>query len=224
MHDGFGGLYCDLRRLMRAFDVSARATIIVVGGVLLHFLFDWSGRWPPLALFAAVNESVWEHLKIAFWPGLMVAAVWRPRRAAGYWAAQSYGLFFVSTLIMGVFYGYTAMLGRHVLALDIGLFVIAIAAGQAAAARARPALATRTSLRAIGQLLLLAQIAAFSFFTHAPPALAPFQDPRNGRFGLEAVADIAASRRRPSYRADDPQRGNLLSSKSRLHWRGPRRL
>jgi hypothetical protein len=35
---------------------------------LLHFAFGWSGRWLPLALVAPVNESVWEHLKMAYWP------------------------------------------------------------------------------------------------------------------------------------------------------------
>ena len=44
--------------------------IIVLGGAL-HFVFDLSGEWPPLALIAAVNESVWEHLKLGFWPALI---------------------------------------------------------------------------------------------------------------------------------------------------------
>ena len=35
---------------------------IVVLGSVLHFAFEWSGRWTPIAPIAAVNESVWEHL------------------------------------------------------------------------------------------------------------------------------------------------------------------
>ena len=44
-------------------------------GALLHFVYEWAGAWWPLALVAAVNESVWEHLKLAFWPSVIYAAV-----------------------------------------------------------------------------------------------------------------------------------------------------
>ena len=47
----------------------ASAAFMVLAGSGLHFAFDWSAGWPPLALIAAVNESIWEHLKLAFWPG-----------------------------------------------------------------------------------------------------------------------------------------------------------
>ena len=38
--------------------------LIVVGSVL-HFAYDWSGHHRVVAVFAAVNESYWEHIKIA---------------------------------------------------------------------------------------------------------------------------------------------------------------
>ena len=34
-------------------------------GTVMHFVFDWSGQSAPVGAFAAVNESVWEHLKLA---------------------------------------------------------------------------------------------------------------------------------------------------------------
>ncbi len=43
---------------------------IVLLGSLLHFTFELSGGWRPLAIVSAVNESVWEHLKLAFWPAV----------------------------------------------------------------------------------------------------------------------------------------------------------
>lgn len=51
--------------------------VIILGGVLLHFCFDWSGRRRLLAVFAPVNESVWEHLKMAYWPLLVLTGVQR---------------------------------------------------------------------------------------------------------------------------------------------------
>lgn len=35
-------------------------------GAFLHFAFELSGQAKVVGAFAAVNESVWEHLKIAF--------------------------------------------------------------------------------------------------------------------------------------------------------------
>jgi len=53
----------------------AGAAFVILVGSALHFVFDWTGGWRPAALFAAVNESIWEHLKLAFWPGLAWALV-----------------------------------------------------------------------------------------------------------------------------------------------------
>ena len=37
-------------------------------GVLLHFLYEWSGGNTLAAAFSAVNESTWEHMKLLFFP------------------------------------------------------------------------------------------------------------------------------------------------------------
>ena len=163
------------------------ATVVFVVGALLHFVFDWLGAWRPLALIAAVNESVWEHLKIAFWPGLAWAAIERRRCAPGaHWAAAGFGLFAAVAAIVAGFYGYVAVLGDHLLALDIGLFAIAILIGRIAAL-ALPPLLTRAPLwRGIGLTLLVGQAVAFSLFTFAPPQAELFRDGRNGLYGLAA--------------------------------------
>jgi len=173
---------------------TAGAVVIFLAGSLLHFAYAWIGEWRadawrPAAFFAAVNESTWEHLKIAFWPGLLwaLARYWQTELSAGaYWSARGYGLLSVSMLITIVFYGYTALIGTNLLAMDIILFLLAIAAGQAVFL----ATAWRTSrskhLRMIGLALVVMQVLAFSAFTYWPPHLRIFQDPRNGLYGLEA--------------------------------------
>ena len=44
--------------------------IAVLAGTGLHFLYDVCPV-PLVGLFAPVNESVWEHLKLFFWPCLL---------------------------------------------------------------------------------------------------------------------------------------------------------
>jgi len=41
---------------------------VTILGALSHFIFEWSGQWKPIGGFFPVNESVWEHLKLPFWP------------------------------------------------------------------------------------------------------------------------------------------------------------
>ena len=41
---------------------------VTVLGTLLHFVYGWSSSNMLVGLFAAVNESTWEHMKLAFYP------------------------------------------------------------------------------------------------------------------------------------------------------------
>lgn len=40
---------------------------IVLLSSILHFVYGWSGELTLVGAFAPVNESVWEHQKLAFW-------------------------------------------------------------------------------------------------------------------------------------------------------------
>ena len=107
--------------------------VISFSGSLLHFAFEFFGEWPPMALLAAVNESVWEHLKLAFWPALVFALIEWPffrRRWRNLRTAKAAGSFVMPLGIVLLFYGYTALAGGNVLWADISLFILAVLIGQ----------------------------------------------------------------------------------------------
>jgi hypothetical protein len=60
-------------KLKRWHIVGAIVTLVL--GTLLHFTFDWSGGNLFVGLFSAVNESVWEHLKLLAVPILLFAII-----------------------------------------------------------------------------------------------------------------------------------------------------
>lgn len=64
-------------------------------GTLLHFVYEWSGSAVIVGLFAPVNESVWEHIKLLFFPGLLFS-VWdyfhASRRPASFLPSRTAGL------------------------------------------------------------------------------------------------------------------------------------
>ena len=56
--------------------------IIAMGaGTLFHFIYEWSGFHPLAGLFAPVNESTWEHLKMLFFPVLLLTGANRDRKS-----------------------------------------------------------------------------------------------------------------------------------------------
>ena len=44
-------------------------------GTLAHFAYRWSGGALLAGVFCAVNESVWEHMKLLFFPVFLFTAV-----------------------------------------------------------------------------------------------------------------------------------------------------
>jgi hypothetical protein len=160
---------------------------ISLSGSLLHFTFEFFGEWPPVALIAAVNESVWEHLKLAFWPAVLCALIERPffrRSARNFWTAKTAGILAMPVVIVSGFYGYTALAGRHILWADILLFMLAVFIGQMVSFgfllhRAYPA-----SIKLSALILLALMIAVFSSLTFFPPRCPLFLDPLTGQYGI----------------------------------------
>lgn len=155
-----------------------QTAFIVLAGSLLHFVWEWSGESSLVALVGAVNESTWEHLKLAFWPALILSAIQWPtdRWAPGILPAAATRCILPSVLIVLMFYGYTALLGHHALLADLTIFVIAIAAGEWAGERLRPRVPDPI-LNPISAVLLLLAVVAFSTFTYYPPDIFLFRDP-----------------------------------------------
>ena len=44
---------------------------MLAAGNLLHFVYDWTGQSPVAGALAAVNESVWEHMKLLTTPWVL---------------------------------------------------------------------------------------------------------------------------------------------------------
>lgn len=104
--------------------------IVVIGGAL-HFAFELSGGWRPLALIAAVNESVWEHLKLGFWPALIYFLIeyrYLIKYSGNLLFAKAIGLLLIPVAITVLFYAYTAII-EDMLAIDLTIFVVAVVAG-----------------------------------------------------------------------------------------------
>jgi hypothetical protein len=160
--------------------------VIIVGGVLLHFAFGWCGRRAVIAVFTPVNESVWEHLKMAYWPLVALTGVQRFAGAGepGLFSARSAGFATAAALMLGLYFASAALLPesglRTRLAMDGTIFVVAVAAGQLVSHLLTP----HGFGGVAGLILLLAPAVVFAVTTFAPPRVAIFRDQLTGGYGL----------------------------------------
>lgn len=161
---------------------------VCAAGTALHFLYQWSGESVAAAPFAAVNESVWEHMKLLFWPMLLWAGAERAvlgGYSRGFWPAKALGTLLGLALIPALYYTYTGALDVSVMWVDIAIFFVAAAAAFLAETRmlARD-WRCRGGARASALVLLLLLSAAFVLCTFVPPRFPLFRDPVTGFYGL----------------------------------------
>jgi hypothetical protein len=175
-----------MNRLVLKWELSGILIISIVGS-LLHFVFQWSGKWPAVGAVAAVNESVWEHFKIAFWPALLYAIVeffFIRRSTKNFAIAKAIGIYSIPIIIALIFYSYTTVVGHSILAIDISSFIIAIAIGQIISYKILTLHQLPVWTNNLGIILLLLLAIAFIVFTYYPPHLPVFQDEPTGNYGI----------------------------------------
>ena len=152
---------------------------VIITGSIAHFLYDWSDHALIVGLFTPVNESIWEHMKLLFFPMLLYAFPFLFRfknRYPGIPSALCAGILSGTFLIPLFFYSYMFILGKDFFVLDISTFVLSILIAfwisYRLALSGRLIRYTRLLYCLVGVLFAL-----FVLFTFYPPALTIFEDP-----------------------------------------------
>ena len=167
------------------YELAGMILIIAVGS-MLHFTFEWSGNQPIVGVFSAVNESVWEHLKIAFWPTLMYAIFeyrYLHKRTNNFLFAKTSGIYAIILIIPTIFYSYTLFTEENLI-IDILSFIFSIIVGQLISYKLLTFKKISKSLELISLIALVILALAFVVFTFYPPQIQLFQDPNTGEYGI----------------------------------------
>ena len=174
------------RRRVLFFELTGIVFIIIFGSIL-HFTFEWAGGQAVVGVFSAVNESVWEHLKLGFWPAIVFALVefkYLKKSTNNFMFAKTIGIYLIPIVIMVIFYSYTALVGESILVIDILSFIIAVIVGQLVSYRLMTYKTLPYNLDNFSLIALLLLGIAFVLFTFYPPQLPMFQDPITGEYGI----------------------------------------
>ncbi len=156
-------------------------------GSFLHFTFELGGFWKPLAVISAVNESVWEHLKIGFWPafiwGIIEFFVFG-KKVKNFFFAKAVTFLLIPLIIVVLFYSYTYVTGTELLAVDITIFFAAITTAQIVGYRIMLIRKKFLSLNVLGAVIILICLVSFSLFSYFPPRYHLFKDAVTGGYGI----------------------------------------
>lgn len=155
------------------------AVLTLISGTLLHFLYDWTDANFFVGIFSPVNESVWEHLKMLFFPILFYSVfeyVYIGRYFSSFIPARIIGLFFSMAFTVVFFYTYTGIIGTHHLWVDVLTFLAATVLCYFLTWHlviTKRAELQRTTIVYLAVLLLMLYL--FCHFTKHPPGLNLFQ-------------------------------------------------
>ena len=105
----FFGREVIMGRRWRFWPLTGFLTAAVLG-TLAHFMYRWSGGALLAGVFCAVNESVWEHMKLLFFPVFLFTAVqFCLGERDGLLAARAVSITAGLALIPTLYYTYTGV-------------------------------------------------------------------------------------------------------------------
>lgn len=148
-------------------------------GTLSHFFYNWSNNNFFVSLFSPVNESTWEHMKLAFFPMLLFSLFTNARLKDLYPCIPSslYFSILLSTFLIPVlFYTYTGILGFHIAVLDIGTFVVSVILSFFVQYKLTVSCKMQKLQSLLGFLVIVCAL-LFFIFTYVTPEIALFAEP-----------------------------------------------
>lgn len=162
---------------------------VLVTGTLSHFLYDWSGQSPVIGLFTPINESVWEHMKLLFFPMLLYSLLMILKFRQRYpqiAAALFFGIITGTILIPLLYYAYTSILGTNYFILDIGVFILSIVISFWLAYQLTLSHKLENHSFILG-LSVCVLLLCFLRFTYHAPNTVIFQDPTADHFKINQL-------------------------------------
>lgn len=165
---------------------------IVIFGTLLHFFYDWSKHNKFFAFFSAVNESSWEHMKIALGPAFIWILIEIPfiGNISSFILAKLCSLLTIMIIMPSFFYAYTKITKKHLLFLDIFDFILSIGLGQLVSYLILNIDNIPSYISYISLILIIIIFIIYMVFTFNPPKHFLFKDPINKKTGLKAHINV----------------------------------
>lgn len=156
-------------------------------GTLLHFCYELSNHSVWSILIAAVNESVWEHVKIfilpyLFWAVIEICYLRVPMKKT--LVAKAIGIYAFAAITILFYYTYSGIVGHSILIVDIISVFLWVVLSHYISYKlilSNLKLEQFFTIFAFALILLLTMYLTFSV---NPPKIDLFKDPKTGLYGI----------------------------------------
>ena len=156
-------------------------------GTLLHFLFEWTNENVIAAVFSGVNESIWEHTKLLFYPMVLYALIeykaWG-RNLQSFWCVKLVGILTGLACIPVIYYTYTGIWGNSADWFNITIFYLSAAAVYLLETKLLQRRGFCPIASWIPQMILAFLAISYTILTFWPINIPLFQDPNTGAYGF----------------------------------------
>ncbi len=160
---------------------------VILFGSVWHFVYSLSGNNWLIALIAPVNESVWEHLKLAPIPLLLFSLLqyfYIGKVNKNFLTARAAALYLIPFLIVVLHYSYRTLLGHPVLGLDILIFGISVTIAELTSYSIMVKDSLPNRWRYFSLMAVLFLFIVFAFFTYNPLQWPVFLDSKTNKYGI----------------------------------------
>lgn len=155
---------------------------VIITGSLSHFLYNWTGNNYIIGLFTPVNESIWEHMKLVFFPMLIYSVfmifIFREKYPC-ITSSLCLGILTGTLLIPICHYAYIYIIGKDIFIFDIAIFIVSVLIAFLLSYKYALSCALQPyTVFPMGLVCIL--LVCFVVFTYHPPAIRLFEDPTKG--------------------------------------------
>lgn len=165
--------------------------VLFIVGFFMHYIYEWSGNSTIVGIFAPVNESVWEHLKLTFWPmliwwitGYIILGKNNKISASQWFNSCAVAELVCPLAVLCFYYTYTGAFGIESLILDIFSLFLGVAVAQCLALHVYKYARFSQYCLYISVAILILLAVTFTAFTFAPPHIPLFKDSVTGKYGI----------------------------------------
>lgn len=153
--------------------------VVCILSIPLHFLYGWLGENPIVGMFTPINESIWEHLKLVYWPLLIwwalgYAIAGKKINWPKWLVAGTTAILLSMVIITSWYYVWTGGLATESSIIDIGSLFLAVPIAQLVGIHIYRVLKPGKFYSILACLLLLAFAGMFIYFSFSPPELPIF--------------------------------------------------
>lgn len=152
---------------------------VLITGSIAHFIYDWSGENALIGFWVPINESIWEHMKLCFFPMLLYSFYMIYKLEPDYPCISSssmFGVLLITFLIPVLFYTYSGILGANYAIFDIGTFIVSVIISFVAVYKLTLSCKV-ASYETLFKLLILILAMCFFIFTYHPLNIGIFAEP-----------------------------------------------